>query len=1117
MTDETKRTLLEYMSGKLESSCGDERTDSLHINKIEKNIDTILREQIVDLKDWTTAFLTSRGDYLLFFINTSDNENVLEYHWTGSYILVLDKNYTFVKLIDSFSSGTKFFRFSIVDEKNTDKIYFIDNETQYAVPSDIVVRARLCTINDFTLTNFNVNLLTSFNIPKYNDNILQISQLIKKENDNKYFMVYSYDINNLSESYGGALEFVNNVGSENEWNFYPYNGSKKIKWYGFKKGEPFWKDDKLEFKIFCDYESTEYNGNTVKFVLLKNGENESIELYDFSLPSEIKNAGQMDSCVINNNKVYLSTTTTLSSLSNTVSVIEYDLINFSSKILYYKDDYIDKEDDTYFYDSYDSIKMVKINSSIYFLRNYVYHKMNKTTFEFTDIINDLYLYQVTSLGLFDYYVYNLLGLNAKNETLSLNNVYNLNSIDVIYSTFVIQIRQVYNDLNYNGTPCIQPNSLVANSGILYQDNMPVFARNLYNKSLNDNLTVSTIEVPNNYLNNILVNKEVLKSKTNLSLVDKSEQIIKNEYENVYVNFLNAINMRNENDPQKPVSNLTGAIRVNNSINLENDVDNTKVTKCKIVYDSGKEVVKNIQVDLANNTVTGSNPTLTNCLNKKLNYLKVEGKTVQNGTPTPDTPIEIDNVKGYSNLLDETLINKSDSTYWVTDKVNGINIQANKDYYFTTYTSMSVIRVLELGTDKVIKEVTDTIELTFNVENATKVYFTIYKAENIPTDTKILFIKGNTQIPYVPYGSNYLELKANSENLFDKDNISEINAYINNTTKILTSDAMSKTIYIPCEPNTTYTISRTLLGERFNVSSSNKTPTLGMQLEKVSGSYFNNTSYSITYTTNANDKYLMAFIYNGGVDKKYTYEEITNGLQIEKGDKATEYEQYQANSTLVNLQSNEICEGDTLIVQNGYASIDKNKKILELTGEENWTFPNQSQFPNLFQILYDGDFSKALLENQSKCSHFTFTTDLTKDGYRPIYSSDKSYLRIVNNKFTTIADFKQWLKDQKANGTPVIVQYELANKENIGLGLQEQLTAYSNVTYVSCNDNLQPNLEVNYLINENYSTLSTTIYVDELLKELQFISNDEKTVYQTIDISNLQVGNYYTINQRMEVK
>lgn len=1099
MTDEAKRTLLEYMSGKLESNCGDNIPQFTDLNNKTNNLEDMFKERNINFSILGFAESPKTSSILLYGNNSQSG---VDY----GVIVVLDTDFNVLSIIENFNSGTRFRQFVSLDFDSEGNCYGIDNTEDSNQPN----KFRFILLNNFLIklgNDYQVVLRNSYYFPdEYNqmtfDNVNNPpNKIMKKDFSNAYYSFFG-DYN----SKGRLITLKINVGAENEWKHYDFSENISPALFDYTIS---FLEDSIDFDICVINETNFYRLKNVGDVINKYFE---LSLGDISFAQSL--------IKINDNKIYLTTTKGLPD-----NVYETKIMMISNNKLY--EIFSENKESSYVANI---CYLVRKNNDCFVIR-YNFRNDPNVFYNvdfYTGILLDNKYYE-KYLGYFLLMSYSAGNMFVKNE-------FNLFKICVLDLNNIKYSNLVYNSLNYNGKPCIQPNSLVANSGILYQDNMPVFARNLYNKSLNDNLTVSTIEVPNNYLNNILVNKEVLKSKTNLSLVDKSEQIIKNEYENVYVNFLNTINMRNENDLQRPVSNLTGAIRVNNSINLENDVDNTKVTKCKIVYDSGKEVIKNIQVDLANNTVTGSNPTLTNSLNKKLNYLKVEGKTVQNGTPTPDAPIEIQNVKGYRNLFDGLFENKTisgaDGTIRDDAKrvksVNKIYVDYQKKYTISFENDNVGFNIFEYGENDTYlgRPSTNWITqkvYTFNLIENTKYIYVVFHYNNdavigLDDIKNMQIVEGNTQKPYVPYGSNYLELKANGKNLFDVPYTTKTNngmtltyengkITLNGTTTTVTNFwSNGFTLKLP---KGTYTLSSSLnlLGKG------------AYALKDDSGNLAqSNLSVPFTFTIDQDKKATLFLIQiNSGVT--FNNEEVK--IQLEKGDKATEYEQYQENSTLVNLQNNEICEGDTLIVQNGYASIDKNKKILELTGEET-TWLENTATKGLFQITLE-NVSVDLSSVRAISTHFIGNkgTDIAKptdyiDNSVSTYSGNRLFFR-VNSYANNLNGFKQFLKDQKANGTPVVVQYELANKENIGLGLQEQLTAYSNVTYVSCNDDLQPNLEVNYLINENYSTLSTTIYVDELLKELQFISNDEKTVYQTIDVSNLQVGNYYTINQRMEVK
>lgn len=580
--DNYKKNVLNYMMGILPNEQGNNVPLIAQISEKNVNIEEILRQYIDDLEYFSVDFSLVRGDYILFFISTA-NTDPLTYIWKGSYILVLDKEYNFIQFLDSYDSGTKFFKFHICYDNESGNIYLVDSEMENTENGSVVKRNRLCILNDFTMNNFNVRLLSSFNIPNYDNHRILIHQLIKNESEGKYFLIYSYGD---TISYGGALEFINNVGTENEWNFYPYNGSKQIKWYGFVKGAPKWIDSKLKFKIFCDFEVLPYNGNTIKFLVLENINNTLIETQILSLPDKVKNANQMVDCQILNNLVYVETTTGSSELINTKAIIEYNLDNNISNILYYKDDYIYYTDNEFSYHDSDDIRMFSINNILFFYRHYKYSKIDKETFKEEKIKSDLYLYQYINDKVYDFYIKDIRDVINDDYVLNIFHTFNLYTINSIFQNFILTVKQIYNFSNYNGKPYIDANSLNSNSIIIYSKNNVVFARNLYNKTLNGSATVSTVEIPNTHLNLMDITSKQLISQTNLVLQENKNALQKNIYETLFLNFINDIRIMDNNLQLQKFNNVASTY-FNSSINNIDTYNNAKLyPKIRIIYQDG---------------------------------------------------------------------------------------------------------------------------------------------------------------------------------------------------------------------------------------------------------------------------------------------------------------------------------------------------------------------------------------------------------------------------------------------------------------------------------------------------------------------------------------------------
>jgi hypothetical protein len=227
----------------------------------------------------------------------------------------------------------------------------------------------------------------------------------------------------------------------------------------------------------------------------------------------------------------------------------------------------------------------------------VYHITNKTSSITGDDIHEHILQEETGSNLpnqwgADFFVvqniYNLYnyisGKKFFNSTLNKN----VCSIDIT--------NEVYNENNYNGSSYKSLNSMIGKQGYLFDDNNNlIFARNLYNKTIQGNKTTYSLEIPNNMLNDINITTHKLLSETKQVMNNHQGNIVTNQYEELIINFINYITIVNENDTNNPIYNKTGAGRLNNSISGINDYDNAKMTKYRVNYIDNTSVVDNLEI------------------------------------------------------------------------------------------------------------------------------------------------------------------------------------------------------------------------------------------------------------------------------------------------------------------------------------------------------------------------------------------------------------------------------------------------------------------------------------------------------------------------------------------
>ncbi|MBQ2884976.1 MAG: phage tail family protein [Alphaproteobacteria bacterium] len=148
------------------------------------------------------------------------------------------------------------------------------------------------------------------------------------------------------------------------------------------------------------------------------------------------------------------------------------------------------------------------------------------------------------------------------------------------------------------------------------------------------------------------------------------------------------------------------------------------------------------------------------------------------------------------------------------------------------------------------------------------------------------------MPSLEYPS---EIKSTGDNinLFDKDNANTENGYFTNAV-FSPQSTFIKTLYIECEPNTTYTISK-VLSSRFAVGTSEVIPASGTSITNFVQT---NNATKLSITSGNNDNYLYVFYYHANYDT-LTEQEILDSIKIEEGPEATGYTPYQKGGIAIN--------------------------------------------------------------------------------------------------------------------------------------------------------------------------------------------------------------------------
>lgn len=472
-------------------------------------------------------------------------------------------------------------------------------------------------------------------------------------------------------------------------------------------------------------------------------------------------------------------------------------------------------------------------------------------------------------------------------------------------------------------------------------------------------------------------------------------------------------------------------------------------------------------------------TLVNAKADGLNYLKLFGGCSQAGTPTPTTPVDIVCNNGALKVLRNmwnmnspnmsksapgfntasatvssdgvlTITNNSGNSAsriiltftaanlgLVDGKTYTLKVWAVGDNGFSTSRNNSIT---VNGSTYVFTQVSPkTLTWTQTGGNNVQVgaiYFQNY-AIGDTASIRIQVSEGESIGDYLPYGQSVVytdgtveTVQITGKNIFNKNNLTRINAYIPSTNGNWTYTASGYSVRIPCLPNTTYTARYNGNSEQavlsFASTSSNDVPTSGSNVAVTSSIRQNSPTINtpITITTGASDKWLIV-AYNAA---EIQNADMADNLQIELGSTATTYEAYTNLGTAT--AENLLAAGTYKDVQSVLdGAVTRNVGVKVLNGTEDW----RTSGSNAYQFLTDDMLSGSF--NSGFCTHFSIISNATSYGIRLGASNSRIYAYVVS-QYATVTDWTNFLSSQYNAGTPVIVVYPLATATTESVTAQE---------------------------------------------------------------------------------
>ena len=493
------------------------------------------------------------------------------------------------------------------------------------------------------------------------------------------------------------------------------------------------------------------------------------------------------------------------------------------------------------------------------------------------------------------------------------------------------------------------------------------------------------------------------------------------------------------------------------------------------------------VELENEYVEqeGTSLSFNNSLVAPMN-IDLKGNTLQNGTPTPSSPIPINNVSGDNDIVVcGKNICPTDFNDWQSGQYNQntgekethtsricvknlIPITPNTNYYFDNFSSNDNFIVREYDNSKdFIKNiggvVNNSVITTSN--NGAYISITLYSNTNQTRNYEIyktMFANGNIK-PFICLASTTDKTYEAYNGTTYPINLGELKGrgtiynYSFNASSFTSGG--NRTLCIPIEANTTYYITKSMVSNRFRICLSNAVPSSS----SVSVNEYSDVStLTSTSITNTNYKYLNIFYWT--YNDTYTEEQIYDSLSV---------------YTTTPIELNKIgTYQDYIYKENDKWYLHKEIGKVVLNGSENFAVNKNQTYVLQFTLL---NFVNALnvYSGILLCDNFKYKTG------DPTSTTNEDYMWIFQNILVVdirkeiapdLNSFKTWLSTHNTS-----VYYQLKDATNTLITytpLIEQLESIKNAMSKEGTTNVnQVNNDAPFIITASVLSGSNSVVVN----------------------------------------
>lgn len=434
----------------------------------------------------------------------------------------------------------------------------------------------------------------------------------------------------------------------------------------------------------------------------------------------------------------------------------------------------------------------------------------------------------------------------------------------------------------------------------------------------------------------------------------------------------------------------------------------------------------------NNTITGD-IVLDGTIGKSLKSWSITGNTVQDGTPSPDNPVEIQSVgERTKNLFD-----KNDATVQgYIDKSGSVRSTVSSNQWFTLANFIECSGIISISAQNGLGS---TAHVACYDENKTFLGTVLMSSDNSTTATLTLldgtvYIKacsrdnsldtfmlnlGDTPLPYEPYGYK-IPVVNSGKNLFNT-NATRYEFAVGSDGKLVdypggylfiipvVKDSKKYTLSVKSDVNITVT----------RLGFYDKPVPVDGELISNMVELLTTKNPTITSYNNDNLPYVVVqigstFVNAYGLDSVY----------LTMNDTVAGYEPYREPITTPIYLSEPLQIGETL---NSDGTRDVKWKKLVLTGKEAFS-KNDNDSSSYLYYYPIGNINKNI---QGYCSHLKRSAAApthiigfnTTSEYSVIYFNFGADIMNAQPSGNTVAGFKEYLKSQYDAGTPVTVYYQ----------------------------------------------------------------------------------------------